>query len=81
MAQRKPEEQVTVEQVLQLVDQLTPEGVLELRRQLDSRTWGDRFKQLVQEVAEDTKDQAPLTEEEIAQEVTDYRREKRAQSA
>jgi len=32
MAQRKPEDKVTVEQILKLVDELTPEEQSELRR-------------------------------------------------
>lgn len=81
MAQRKPEEQTTFDQVLKLVDTLTLEERQELRRRLDSGTWGERFKQLVADVAEDTKNLEPLSEEEIDQEVMDYRREKRAHSA
>lgn len=81
MAQRKPEEQTDLDQVLKLVEKLTSEEREELRRRLDSGTWGERFKQLVTDVAQETKDLPPLTEEEIAQEVMDYRREKRAQSA
>ena len=37
MAQRKPEGQDTLSQVLRLVDQLTPEEVSELRRKLDAK--------------------------------------------
>jgi hypothetical protein len=71
----------SLDQLLKLVDQLPPEDLLELRRQLDSKTWGERFRQLVKDVAEDTKDEPPLTDEEIAQEVMTHRREKRAQGA
>ena len=64
-----------------MVDQLSIEELLELRKKLDAKTWGERFDRLIKQVAEDTKDMPHLTEEEIAQEVTDYRREKRAQGA
>jgi arsenate reductase-like glutaredoxin family protein len=78
MAQRIPDPKNTMIEVLKLVEQLSPEELLELRQQLDSKTWGERFRQLVKDVAEDTKDQPALTDEEIAQEVIDYRKEKSA---
>lgn len=74
-------ERSPLEQVLKLVEQLSPEERKELRQKLEDKTWGERFTELVQDVAEDTKDLPPLTEEEIAQQVTAYRREKPAQSA
>ena len=80
MNQPKPKNNA-LQQVFQLVDQLSVEELLELRQKLDAKTWGERFDRLVKQIAEDTKDMPPLTEEEIAQEVMDYRREKRAQGA
>ncbi len=81
MALPQPEERETIDQVLRLVNKLSPSGQLEIRQQLDSKTWGDRFKQLVSDVAEDLKNKPLITEEEINQEVTAYRREKRSQGA
>ena len=81
MNKQKPDEQVTVEKILRLVELLSPAEVEELRRELGSKTWGDRFRQLVQDVAKDNEGKEPLTDEEIADEVFKYRREKRAQGA
>ena len=81
MNQPQPDERVTVDKILRLVEQLSPGEVQELREKLDSKTWGDRFRQLVQDVATDNEGTDPLTDEEIADEVTKYRREKRAQGA
>ncbi|MDZ4832284.1 MAG: hypothetical protein SGJ27_00645 [Candidatus Melainabacteria bacterium] len=80
MNQPQSEERVTVEKILRLVEQLSPEEVQELRREL-SKTWGDRFRQLVQDVDNDNEGTEPIADEEIADEVTKYRREKRAQGA
>jgi transcriptional regulator of heat shock response len=46
MAQRKPDAKDTMTQVLKLVAQLSPEELEELRRQLNSRTWGERWDEL-----------------------------------
>jgi hypothetical protein len=81
MALSQPENRDTLDKVLKLVDQLSSNELLELRRQLDSRTWGERFRQLVKDVDDDNKGLPPLTDEEIAEEVMTYRREKRAQGA
>lgn len=80
MNQPQSDEPITVEKILRLVEQLSPAEVEELRRQL-SRTWGDRFRQLVQDVRKDNNDTESMTDEEIADEVTSYRREKRTQGA
>lgn len=81
MAQRKPEVKTPLDQVLKLVDQLSPSDRDELRRKLNLRDWGEQWRQLVKDVAEDNKGLPPLSDEEIAQEVMDYRREQRAKRA
>ena len=76
-----PSDRVTVDTILRLVEQLSPAEVQELRRSLDSKTWGDRFRQLVQDVSSDNESTEPLTDDDVADELTKYRREKRAQDA
>lgn len=76
-----PSDRVTVDTILRLVEQLSPAEVQELRRSLDSKTWGDRFRQLVQDVSSDNEGTEPLTDDDVADELTKYRREKRAQDA
>ncbi|MBX3139071.1 hypothetical protein KF707_22780 [Candidatus Obscuribacterales bacterium] len=80
MNQPQSDEPVTVEKILRLVEQLSAAELQELRREL-SKTWGDRFRQLVQEVSKDNVGTESIAEEEVADEVTKYRREKRAQGA
>ena len=46
MAQRQPKEHLTVSQLLKLVDKLSPEEQEELRRQLNSKTWHERWDEL-----------------------------------
>lgn len=80
MAQRKPEEKVTVEQVLKLVDQLSPEEQGKLRHKLDE-SWSAEWRALIKEVDEQNKGTPPLSEEEIVTEMKAVRRElKSAQS-
>jgi hypothetical protein len=80
MNQPQSDEPVTVEKILRLVEQLSAAELQELRREL-SKTWGDRFRQLVQDVSKDNVGTESIAEEEVADEVTKYRREKRAQGA
>jgi hypothetical protein len=80
MAQRKPEEKVTVDQVLKLVDQLSPEEQGKLRRKLDE-SWSAEWRALSKEVDEQNKGKTPLTEEEIVAEMKAVRRELKAESA
>jgi len=81
MAQRKPEEQATLEQVLKLVDMLPLEEQKQLRLKLNAKAWGEKWDQLVHDVAEDNKDLPPISEEEIYAEFTEHRRELRAKRA
>jgi hypothetical protein len=68
MAQRKPKEKVTVDQVLNLVDQLSPEEQGKLRHKLDE-SWSTEWRTLFKELDEQNKDTPPLSEEEIMAEV------------
>lgn len=70
MAQRKSEEKITVDQVLRLVDQLSPEEQGKLRHKLDE-SWSAEWRALLKEVDEQNKDTLPLSEEEIMAEVKD----------
>lgn len=78
MAQRNPDKP-SLDQVLRLVEQLSDTEQEELRRKLTLKSWGERWDALVARVAERNKGQAPLTEEEIYEEFTAYRREQRAE--
>ncbi len=81
MAQRNPEEQVTFEQVLTLVDKLPLTEQEQLRKNLSNRTWGQRWRQLVKDVEEDNKGLPALSEEEIIAEMKAIKEEIRAESA
>jgi hypothetical protein len=80
MAQRKPEEKVTVEQVLKLVDQLSPEEQGKLRHKLDE-SWSTEWRALFKELDEHNKGTPPLSEEEIMAEVKSVREEMKAERA
>jgi hypothetical protein len=81
MAQRKPEEEVTVDQVLKLVDKLSPEDQEQLRLKLDQKTRHQEWRNLVAAVAEDNKGLPPLSDEEIAEEVRAVKQARRARRA
>lgn len=74
MAQPK---KVSVDQVLKLVEQLSPSERGELRTKLDA-SWGERWDSLVERVEERNKGLPQLTEDEIYAEFTEHRREQRA---
>lgn len=80
MAQQKPEEKVTLTQVLRLVDQLSPEDQAELRRKLD-QSWSEQWDQLASRIQERCKDMPPLTDEEIMAEVKIVREQRKAKRA
>jgi hypothetical protein len=74
----RQKKKVSLEQVLELVEQLSPQERGELRRRLDESR-GLRWDSLVKQIAERNKDLPPITEEEIYQEFTEHRRAKRAE--
>ena len=75
MAQRKPEEQSTLNQVLKLVDSLSSDEQEQLRQDLSNRTWGQRWDALVKKVQEQSRNLPPVTDEEIVAEMKAIRRE------
>lgn len=81
MAQPQPEERITLDQVLKLVDKLSPEEQEQLRKRLSSKTWGQEWRALCKEIDEQNKDQDALTEEEIVAEVKTIRKELKAERA
>jgi hypothetical protein len=83
MAQRKPQDNVSVTQVLQLIGKMTDEDRQELYRRLDLKSWGESWRALCAKVDEQTRDLPPLKEAEIVAEMTAIRaelKEERAQS-
>lgn len=80
MAQRKQEKHATLDQVLQLVEKLSPEDKGELRRKLDE-SWGEHWDKLTTRIQERCKDMPPLTDEEIMAEVKAIREERKVKRA
>jgi hypothetical protein len=76
----EPKKKVTVDQVLKLVEQLSPTEKGELRNKLDT-SWGERWDSLVAKVDDRNKGLPLLTEEEIYAEFTEHRREQRTKRA
>ena len=62
MAQRKPENKDTLQQVLKLVALLSPEDLDELRRKLNLKDWGEEWRQLVKDVAADNMNMPPMSD-------------------
>ncbi|HEY9784165.1 MAG TPA: hypothetical protein V6D17_02100 [Candidatus Obscuribacterales bacterium] len=81
MAQPLPEERITLDQVLRLVDKLTPEERIALRKKLSDKTWGQEWRALCKEVDKQNKGQPELFEEEIVAEVKAIREELKAERA
>jgi hypothetical protein len=81
MAQRKPEEQGTLDQVLKLVDTLSLEEQRQLRLKLNAKAWGEKWDTLVSEIREQNKALPPLSEEEIFAECKAIKNDIRAECA
>jgi hypothetical protein len=81
MAQRKSEEPVTLDQVLKLVEKLSPNDQEQLRLRLDRMTRHQEWRNLVAAVAEDNKGLPPLSDEEIAEEVRAVKHDRKARCA
>lgn len=77
----QPKKKVSLNQVLKLVAQLTPEELLELQRTVNNKTWGQRFHQLADEIERDrvVKGLSRLSDEEIMTEVKAVREEMKAE--
>lgn len=82
MAQPQPEK-VPLDQMLKLVDQLSPEEQEELRRQLNSKTWGERWDELSNTIrARFIANGTPIpTDEEIMADVKAVRNERKERLA
>jgi hypothetical protein len=71
----------TYAQVLKLVEQLSPDELTKLRKEIDSKTWNTRWEALFTEIDEQNKNLPPLSDEEIAAEVDAAREEIKAKRA
>ena len=82
MAMPNPE-RASLDQVLKLVDQLSPNELAQLRQKIDSKSCSAEWQQLQDEVEQNriAKELPPLSEEEIYAEFTEHRREQRAKRA
>jgi hypothetical protein len=80
MAMPNPAEK-PFDQVLNLVDQLSPVEVIALRKKLEKKTWGDELEALFARVDKRNKHLPPLSEEEIVTEMNAIREELRAERA
>ncbi|HEY9786324.1 MAG TPA: hypothetical protein V6D17_13035 [Candidatus Obscuribacterales bacterium] len=83
MAQRKSEEQSSLEQVLELVDQLSSDEREQLSQRLDGKSWGDRWRRLEQEIEQHrvATGLPPMSEEETCAEFQQHRREQKDKGA
>ena len=63
------EKEPSVNQVLELVHQLPPNDQEQIRQNLNSESWANRWSALVQKIDEQSKNLPPLTDDEIAEEV------------
>jgi uncharacterized coiled-coil DUF342 family protein len=77
------QEKTTVDQILKLVQTLSPEERGELQRRLDASTWGDQWDQLSSKIqARFAAANEPIpTEEEVMAEVKAVREERKARRA
>jgi len=81
MAQRKPEDQTTFDQVLKLVDQLTSEDQERLRVRLNSKSKTERWQALFNKVQDQSKDLPAMSDEEIVADLKEIREELKAERA
>ena len=75
------EKEPSVKQVLELVHQLPPNEQEQIRQNLNSESWANRWSALVQKIDEQSKNLPPLTDDEIAEEVMTHRSEQKAKRA
>jgi hypothetical protein len=74
MAQRKPEEKVTVDQVLKLVDQLSTEEREEVRAKLNSQSKTERWQALSSKVQDQCRDLPSMSDDEIVADLKEIRK-------
>jgi hypothetical protein len=79
MSQARPEK-ITLDQVLKLVGQLSPEDQGELRRKLDV-SWAEQWDKVASRIRERCKSLPPLSEAEISAEVKAVRQARKARRA
>jgi len=79
MAAQKPDEKSKMEQILELVAQLSPDELVELGRKFDAKSWGKEWSALCREVEEQSKKLPPISEEDIAQEMQAIKEELKAE--
>jgi hypothetical protein len=77
MAQPQPENRTSLNEVLRLVDSLSPSDKSAVRRALD-QSWAQRWQALRKQIREDNKDLPPITDEEILAEIKAARADRRA---
>jgi len=68
-------EKTPLEQLLTLIDQLSPAELYALRRKLDNKIWGDQLEALFSRIDERNKGLPPLSEEEIVAIIKEIRQE------
>ena len=81
MAQPQPEERITLDQVLKLVDKLSPEDQEQIRARLNSKPKMERWQALFNKVQAQCKDLPQLTDKEIIADMKDIREELKAKRA
>jgi hypothetical protein len=81
MAQRKPEDQATFDQVFKLVEQLSSEEQERLRLRLNSKSRTQRWQALFNKVQDQSKDLPALSDEEIVADLKEIREELKAERA
>lgn len=79
----QPKKKSSLERVLKLVDELSPEERKQLRQKLDDKSWGDRWRKLEQEIEQNriAKGLPPMTEEEVYAEFAEHRKEQKEKRA
>ena len=77
------QEETTVEQILKLVQSLSPEERADLQRRLDAATWGDQWDELSAKIQARfaAAGEAIPTEDEVMAEVKAVREERKARRA
>jgi hypothetical protein len=75
MAQPQPEERTTLDQVLKLVDKLTPEEQEQVRVRLNSKSKAERWQALFDRVQTRCMNLPPLTDEDIIADMKEIREE------
>jgi len=83
MAQRKTEENNPLNQVLRLIEQLSPSDREKLSQRLDGKSWGDRWRRLEHEIEQNriAKGLSLISEEEVYEEFRAHRREAEGKGA